>query len=149
MTDINNLLNNVEIIRVANASAAAQTAVEGSAVDTAGRNGVTFVASFGTVTTASVLTLKAQGSDNGTSGWTDLVGSATHTADGTDGNNKVLALDVVRPTKRFIRAVVTRTAANAVVDGVVAVAYGVGSAPVEQGDTVLDAATLPNADVAA
>lgn len=148
MADINNLLNNVEIVRVANASAAAQTAVEGAAIDMAGRTGVTFVASFGTVTADSVLTLKAQFSADGQTEWADIDGSATHTAAGTDGNNKVLALDVVRPVKQFVRAVVTRTAANAVVDGVVGILYGVPNAPVEQGDTVLDAVTVPNADAA-
>lgn len=148
MADINNLLNNVEVIRVANAAAAAQTAVEGAAVDMAGRTGVTFVASFGTVTTASVITLKAQFSDDGSTGWTDIEGSATHTASGTDGNNKALALDIVRPVKQFVRAVVTRETANAVLDGVVAIAYGELNKPVEQGDTVLDAVTVPNADAA-
>lgn len=145
MATINNLLRNVEVVRVANASAAAQTAVEGAAVDMAGQVGVTFVASFGTVTTASVLTLKAQYSDNGSTNWTDIVGTATHTASGTDANNKMLALDIVRPEKRYVRAVVTRTAANAAVDGVTAVVYGPYWQPVDQGDTVLDATTVANA----
>lgn len=145
MATINNLLRNVEVIRAANSSAAAQTAVEGSAIDMAGKVGVTFVASFGTVTTASVLTLKAQYSDDGSTNWADIVGTATHTADGTDANNKVLALDIVRPERRYVRAVVTRTAANAALDSVVAVTYGPYWQPVEQGDTVLAAVTVPNA----
>lgn len=148
MAVINNLLNNVETIRVSNASAAAQTAVEGAAVDIAGKIGVTFVASFGTVTTASVITLKAQVSEDGLTNWADIAGSATHTADGTDGNNKVLALDIVRPTARYVRSVVTRTAANAVLDSVTAFTYGGKETPVEQGGTVLDAVTVPNATTA-
>src|SRR5690554_6713131 len=121
MATINNLLNNVEVIRVANGAAAAQTAVEGAAVDMAGKIGATFIAAFGTVTTGSVITLKAQGSEDGQSNWTDLVGSVTHTANGSDSTNKVFALDVVRPEYRYVRAVVTRTTANAVVDSVVAI----------------------------
>jgi hypothetical protein len=148
MATINNLLSNVEVIRVANAASAAQTEVDGTAVDMAGKIGVTFVASFGTVTTASVITLKVEGSDDGSTGWTALSGSATHTADGTDANNKILAVDCVRPEYRYVRAVVTRTAANAVVDSVVAITYGQYWQPVEQGDTVLDSATLANAKAA-
>ncbi len=145
---MNNLLNNVEFVRVANSSAAAQKAVDGVAIDMAGKVGATFVASFGTVTTASVITLKAQFSDDGATNWKDIAGSVTHTANGTDANNKILVLDVVRPEKRFVRAVVTRTAANAAVDGVNAIVYGPLNRPVAQGTTVLGAATVANATAA-
>jgi hypothetical protein len=148
MAVINNLLAVVETIRVANSATAAQTAVESSAVDTAGKIGVRFTALLGDVTAASVLGLKVQGSDNGSSGWTDLVGALSFTAGGSDADNKALIIDAVRPEFRYVRAVLSRTGANAVVDGILADVYGPKETPVTQGATVLASRTLPNAAAA-
>lgn len=145
MAVINNLLNNVETIRVANSSAAGQTAVESAAVDTAGKIGVRFTALLGDVTTASVLGLKVQGSEDGATNWTDLAGALTFTAGGSDADNKALIIDAVRPEFRYVRAVLSRTGANAVVDGILADVYGPKETPVTQGATVLASRTLPNA----
>jgi hypothetical protein len=148
MATINNLLANVETIRVANSASAAQTEVDGTSVDMSGKIGVRFTAALGDVTTGSVLTLKAQGRDSSDDSWGDLSGSVTFTAGASDADNKVMILDVVRPETKFVRAVLTRTTANAVVDGVFADVYGDYWQPVEQGATVLASKTLPNAKVA-
>jgi hypothetical protein len=146
---MNNLLNNVEKIRVANSATAAQTEVDGTAVDLANADGVVFTAALGDVTTGSVLGLKAQVSDTGVGDWADVVGSAlTFTAGASDADSKLLVIDVVKPTKRYARAVLTRTTANAVVDGIFAEVYGKYSVPVTQGTTVLASVTVPNAHVA-
>lgn len=145
MAVINNLLNNVETIRVANAASAAQTAVESAAVDTAGKIGVRFTALLGDVTSGSALGLKIQGSADGSTGWTDLTGTLSHAAGASDADNKVLILEVVRPIHRYVRAVLSRASANAVVDGILADVYGPKETPVVQGSTVLASRTLPNA----
>jgi hypothetical protein len=49
----------------------------------------------------------------------DLAGSL-HTALADTDGNKCLVTDVFRPQKRYVRAVVTRGTANAVIDGVIA-----------------------------
>lgn len=141
---MNNLLNIVETVRVANAAAAAQTAVNGTAIDLAGKQGVRFTALLGDVTTGSVLGLAAEHSATGTGDWVALEGALSFTAGASDADNLLLILDVVQPTERYVRAVLTRTTANAVVDGIVADVYGAINTPVTQGATVLDSATLAN-----
>lgn len=148
MAVINNLLNSVETIRVANASAAAQTDVEGASVDTAGAIGVRFTAALGDVTTGSVLELRAEGRDSSDDAWAALEGAITFTAGASDADNTLLILDVVRSEYRYVRAVLERGSANAIVDGVFADVYGVTVTPVEQGSTVLASATVPNATTA-
>lgn len=141
---MNNLLNIVETVRVANAAVAAQTAVNGTAIDMAGKHGVRFTALLGDVTTGSVLGLSAEHSATGSGDWVALEGALAFTAGASDADNKALILDVVQPTERYVRAVLTRTTANAVVDGIIADVYGAINTPVTQGATVLASATLPN-----
>lgn len=145
MATINNLLANVETVRVANSASAAQTAVEGASVDMAGKIGVRFTAALGDVTTGSVLGLKAQYRDDSNDAWEDIVGAVAFTAGASDADNKLLILDVVRPVKRYVRAYLTRTTANAVVDGIFADVYGDYWQPVTQGSTVLQSKTVANA----
>jgi hypothetical protein len=141
---MNNLLNNVEFVVVEAAASAAQTELVTDTIDMAGWTGVVFVAHLGDVTTGSVLGLKAEHSDDDDSGFADLAGALAFTAGASDADNKLLVLDVVRPTKRYVRASLTRTTANAVVNGIQAIKYGPLHRPIAQGDTVLDSDTLPN-----
>lgn len=135
------LLKNAKITRVAAAAAAAQTDVVGSILDMAGYDGVMFLALTGDVTASSVLTLKAQQNvANSGAGMADLVGTATFTADATNADSAVLALDVNMPRKRYVRAVLTRGAANAAVDGLIAIQYGARSKP-----TIHDASVIVQA----
>jgi hypothetical protein len=97
-----NLSSQLKIRRVAAAAGAATTAVNGSAVDMEGFESVVFLGSFGTA--AADNTLKAQASDDGSTGWADITGAITAPG-GTDG---VQFLEVVRPQKRYIRVVATR-----------------------------------------
>lgn len=145
MAVINNLLNNVVSSRVANAAAAsATTAVTSTAVDVRGYIGVRFTAALGDVLVGSVLGLTAEHSANGTTGWVALEGALSYTATAADADNKLLILDVVRPEEGFVRAVLTRATAAAVVDGIFADTYGPKDTPVAQGATVLASATLAN-----
>jgi hypothetical protein len=64
----------------------------------------------------------------------DLAGAALAIADTAD--NKLLVLDVFRPAERYVRAVVTRGTADAVIDGVIAIQYGARVLPASQDATV-------------
>lgn len=141
---MNNLLNNVEFVVVEAAASAAQTELVTDTIDLAGWTGVVFVAHLGDVTTGSVLGLAAYDSDESNANFDDLDDPLAFTAGASDADNKLLILDVCRPTRRYVRASLTRTTANAVVGGIVAIKYGPLNAPVTQGDTVLDSATLAN-----
>lgn len=137
------LLNDVKVTVVEAAAVAAQTAVESDILDMSGYEGVLFLAMLGDVTTTSVLTLACQqNTANSTSGMATLAGSATFTAGASDADSKVLALDVYRPRERYVRAYLTRTTADAVVGGIIAIQYGATKKPVTPHASVIDYDTL-------
>ena len=143
------LLNDVAIDRVLAAVAAGQAASAGDILDMAGYEGVMFIAMLGDVTDTSVITLQAQQNDaNQAGGMATLAGSATFTAGAADADDDMLAIDVYRPTKRYVRPLLTSATANAVKNGVIAIRYGGRNKPVVQGVTVLDSATLIEPDEA-
>lgn len=111
-----------KISRVLNAVAAGTTDQNCTGVDMQGYESVEFVALFGTLTATQVTQLKAQQSDDNGSAddWTDLEGTLT-TALGDDDDNDCIRLEIVKPRKRYVRCVVLRETANAVIDGVVAI----------------------------
>lgn len=140
-----NFLNNVEAVVVEAAAAAGQTTLTTDAIDMAGWTGVCFEVHFGDVTAASVLDFAIEHSDEAGANFTEITdGALTKTADGTAEDNKLWMIDVVRPTKRYVRATLARGSQNAVVNGIRAYKYGPRNAPVTQGSTVLGTLTLPN-----
>jgi len=64
----------------------------------------------------------------------NLAGTAVSIADTED--NELLVLDIYRPAERYVRAVVTRGTADAVIDGVIAIQYGGRVLPASQDATV-------------
>lgn len=138
-----NLLKECKISRVANSAVAAQTEVLSSVVDMTGFDGVIFIALLGDVTATSVLTLTAKGNTaSSTSSPTPVTQKATdaYTAAASDADNKLLIVDVPKPQLRYIFASLTRTTANAVVDGIIAIQYQTRSKPQSLDATVLAAA---------
>lgn len=141
-----NLLNEVKITRVANAAAAAQTEVLSSVLDMQGYDGVMFVALLGDITATSVLTLTAKGNTaSSTSSPTPVtqVATAAFTAGASDADNKVLVVDVFDPALRYVFASLTRTTANAVVDGIIAIQYTAELRPTTKDASVLASAIGP------
>lgn len=137
------LLKNVKITRVAASAVAAQTDVSGSILDMAGFDGVLFIGLLGDVTDTSALALKAEtNSVNLTAGMAALVGGPAFTANATSADNAVLLLDVYKPREQFIRPVLKRGTANAVVDGIIAIQYGAASKPTVNAASVIAAALL-------
>ena len=101
-------LNKNKIRKVANAATAATTAVESSAVDMANFEQVTFMASIAVANAGNHMTV--QQSDTS-------VFTVAETLDGAKAvaleNGDVVAVNVFRPLKRYVRAVLTRTASTA------------------------------------
>jgi hypothetical protein len=117
------LINCIKATRVINAQAAGITNVNSSVIDMAGYEGVQFTALFGTITTTAVTGIKVQqGNQSDGSDMTDLAGTALAIPD--TASNKVLISEIYKPTKRYVRLVVTRGTANAVIDGVLAQQFG-------------------------
>lgn len=130
-----NLINEVQIDRVMNAVAAGVTNQNGSVSDMQGYDGIMYIAFFGAITATGVQGLKAQqGVQPDLSDGADLAGSLVAVPD--TGSNKCAVLDVYRPQERYLRPVVTRATANAVIDGVVAIKYKARSKPTVQAATV-------------
>lgn len=140
------LLKNVKVTVVAGAAAAAQTAVDSAVLDMTGYDGVMFVALLGDVTTGCVLTLTAKGNTaNSTSSPTPVTQKATEafTADSTSADDKALIVDVYDPALRYAFASLTRTTANAVVGGIIAIQYTAEFRPTSQAASVIASAMGP------
>ncbi|HEX9344231.1 MAG TPA: hypothetical protein VF995_11535 [Actinomycetota bacterium] len=137
-----NLLKACKITRVANSAVAGTTDVTSSVLDMAGFDGVIYVALLGDVTVNSVLTLTAKentANSTSTPTPTSITGGATaaYTATATDSDNKALVVDVNRPLRQFQFCILSRTAANAVVDGIIAIQYKAHLKPTVQDVSVL------------
>lgn len=131
-----NMLKCCKITRVMNAVAAGTTDQNSTEVDMQGWDGVLFIAAFGALTATQVTQIKAQqDAVTGMGSAADLAGTLVGPLADGDGN-KCLALDVYRPQERFVRCVVDRGTANAVIDGVIAIQYKGRKAPVTQGTTI-------------
>lgn len=138
-----NLSKDVKITVVAAAATAAQTAVTSDVLDMSGYDGVMFIALTGDVTATSVLTLTAKAnSANSTSSPTPVTQKATDafTAGAADADSKALVVDVYRPTLRYVFVELTRTTANAVVGGIIAIQYSAANKPTTQAASVIASA---------
>lgn len=123
------------VLVVNNAAAAGTTDLTSSSVDMAadvGFDEVTFIAKFGALTATQVTQIKAQqSSDDGSADdFTDIAGSNTGPMADAD-SNKTLVL-TLRPQKRYVRCVVDRGTANAVLDSVIAIQSMARKLPVTQ-----------------
>jgi len=120
-----NLSKDVKVTRVENAVAAGLADENGASVDMQNFESVMFVAMLGALTANQVTTLKAQqSSDDGSSdAFADIEGSQG-AAMADDDDDQCLILDVVRPRERYVRPVLERATANAVIDGIIAIQYG-------------------------
>ena len=141
-----NLSKDVKITVVAAAATAATTAVTSSVLDMQGYDGVMFIALLGDVTDTSVLTLTAKGNTaNSTSSPTPVTQKATDafTAGASTADSKAIVVDVYDPALRYVFAELTRTTANAVVGGIIAIQYGAESRPTTQDASVIASAIGP------
>lgn len=139
-----NLLRHIDVRRAANATAAGTSAINGTVIDMLGYESIAFVAALGTLTATQVTGIKVQQSDaSDGSGMNDLAGSASGNMADAD-SNKLLAVEIYRPTKRYVRCVVTRGTANAVLDGIIALLYRAEITPAALHSTVAIAPKVLN-----
>lgn len=133
-----NFLKNFEMAVVEAAASAAQTALTSDIIDCSDCDGVIFLALTGDVTDTCVLGLNVEHGDAAGGGdMADTTATATFTAGASDADSKLIAVEVYKPLKRYVRAVLTRTTANAVVGGIIAIKYGARKPPVTQDATVI------------
>jgi hypothetical protein len=111
--------------------AAGTSAINGDIADMAGFDGVRAVLVMGAITATAVTSLKwQQGDASDLSDAEDVAGTGITIAD--DDDDKVFISDIVRPEKRYVRPVVSRGTANAVVASCVVEKYMAKELPVTQ-----------------
>ncbi len=124
------LLNDCLITRVMNEVAAGQTEQTSTILDMSGYDSVMFILVCGTVTDASVITLTPkENTTSSTSGATAVAGTAP-TITAATSSDAILIVDVIRPSKRYVYADVTRTTQNCAISAVIAIQYNSHSLPV-------------------
>lgn len=134
-------LETMKVVRVSNAVAAGQTAVNGTAVDMRGFETVVFLVALGAIVSGAATSVKAQqGAASNGSDAADLAGTGITVADTDD--NLVVALEVHRPTDRYVRPVVLRATQNVTVDGIVAILFNGRKAPIALDATVVAASKV-------
>lgn len=117
------LLNDVKVTVVKATQATAGTAVNTDSVDMQGYDGVVFIGALATANAGNSVNL-AQSADDVT--FADLEGTAQVPA----SNGDLVAVDVYRPTDRYVRAEIDRSGANTVTETFFAIQYRGRKAPV-------------------
>lgn len=132
-----NVLLSSKTTRVSNAVAAGSTNVNTTVLDMQGYESAMAVCSLNTLTATQVTKLKAQAGDLADgSDMADLAGAETAKAADAD-SNKLLMLEVVKPTNhRYLRFVVERATADAVIDSVTVTQFASHKQPETQDATV-------------
>lgn len=144
-----NVSKDMKIIRVANAAAAGQTAINSTIVDCNGFDAACAIALLNAVTGGCQLSLQLQDNTaNQTGGMADTGTPATYNDSAGESSNTLLISDVLNicsaSQKRYLRAVLSRGSQNAAVDGIVIVLYRSKVRPVTPDASVI-AAALSNA----
>jgi hypothetical protein len=136
------LFKNIKVTTVVPYTATGTTAVNGTALDMSGFEGVIFVAHFGS--TATDISMKAQGGAT-SSPATDLLGTSL----ALDATAKTAILSVEKPLDRYIRVVLTRTTTT-IVGSVIAIQYGSRTLPISNvvSDNVVESHISPAAGTA-
>jgi len=135
-----NLSKDIKITVVEAAAAAAQTELVTDVLDMSGYEGVMFIALTGDVTATSVLTLTVKGnSANSVSTPTPVTqkASTAFTAGASDADSKVIMVDVYKPALRYVFGSLTRTTADAIIGGIIAIQYKSVNKPTTQDATVI------------
>ena len=141
-----NFLNDCKVMVVEAAAAAGQTELVTDVIDMSGYDSVAFILMTGDVSDGSVLTVTGKtnsANSVSTPTPTTLSDTATFTAGASDADSKVLILDLYKVREQYVFASITRTTADAVIGGVIAVLYNARNRPVTQDATVI-ASTFVN-----
>lgn len=130
-----NLIKNTKIsqaITVTN-GAAGTTDINGATCDMDGFSKLLTVVTMGAITSTAVTSIKMQESDDDST-WADLEDTAQAIAD--DDDEQTFYIEVDKPLKRYLRVVVDRGTANAVVASALYIQSGARKKPVSQGSNV-------------
>lgn len=129
-------VNSIRRAMLPSAGVAGQTTINSDIIDVSDASGVAFIVQMGAITNGGVQSLKlVHGDTANLSDATDVAGSNQTIA--VADAEKVFYVDVAKPTKRYVRLVVSRSVQNSAVEAILAVLYGVKSQAPAQGANVL------------
>jgi hypothetical protein len=136
---IGSFLKECKIVPVENSVAAGQATVVGEIVDTAGFGGACFIYKLGTVTDASVITLKIySGTDATVSDVAELSGASAAIAAASSDSNQELVVEVIKPRERYLRPSIIIGTQDAAIEWGVCILFNPDVIPVSQPATVDD-----------
>lgn len=125
----------IEIGSTTTAGAAGTSAITAGTVDMAGYDGIMAIIPLGAIVTGAVTSLKwQQGQQSGMGDAADLLASGQAILDSDD--NKLVYTDLLRPTERYVRVVISRATQNATIGGVIYLKYRSRKRPVTHGTNV-------------
>jgi hypothetical protein len=138
---IKSLLKNVYIDQVVNRTADGQATTTSAAIDMADYEGALCIIPIGVSAADGAVTAHLeQSSDDGVAdGYSDVEGSEVT---GTNKDNTVLAIDLAKASKRYVKVIVVTATGNSEIGPVLALKYGPRKAPVTQGTDVTDSVVL-------
>lgn len=135
------LLNAVKMTRVSSAVAVGTASVTGTTVDMQDFDGAVFVAAFGAITDGTPAIKVQGGNASDGSDMADLAGTSTAAAITDD--NKLLAVEVYRPSCRYLRVVAVRGGTTgAVLDSMTCLQYEPKKKPTVQDATTVSASNI-------
>jgi hypothetical protein len=118
------LSENLKIDAVSGYTAAGTSPITATGVDCAGYDGVMFLAQIGTAADGNYLTAGFAAAD---SGYTP--NTAARVISGTSPSQEILVLDILRPSARFVNAIMTLGTSSTIV-GIWAIRYRSRALPV-------------------
>lgn len=135
-------IDNTEFHYTLGTQAAGTGTHAGSAVDLRGKDGVKHVASIGTITATSVVTLKQQHSADGSTGWADSydeTGAQIKVTIPETASNKVAVLEMHNPNPDtpFVRPVLVIATANCAVNSITSESYAAKKQKISQNSNVV------------
>lgn len=139
---IQSLLTDCKIVSIEDSVAAGKATTVGEIVDIKGFESACFIYKLGAVTNGAAVTLKIyQGDKANLSDAAELEGASAVIAVAASDSEQVLAVDVVKPRKRYLRPTIVTATQNAEIDSAICILYNPDVKPVVQPATV-DASTL-------
>lgn len=128
-------VNSIRRAMLPSAGAAGQTAVNSDIIDTADAEGVAFLVQMGAITAGGVQSLRlVHGDAANLSDAADVAGSNQTIA--VASANTLFYVDVRKPTKRYVRLIVSRATQDSTVQSIAAIVYGARSQNPAQGANV-------------
>lgn len=113
------ICENVKTYRVLDATAAGYTDLSGTIIDRSGFGTVRFVVLFGAISADPIIRVRCFESDASDMSGATLVGSSAQLEDAS-ADNKLVILESVRPSKRYVQLRLQEVVGTAAVDGAIA-----------------------------